>query len=107
MQLFSIVQEIINLPIVEAAWEVEYTSQKGNGWSRMDETVVQVDGIKYLLYGAYDIAGSGSSQIQTYWLPGEIGLNWSSDNKTSVSSTPSSWNDPVDSEWAIKQTQIK
>lgn len=45
MQLFSTVQEIISLPIVEAAWEVEYTSQKGNGWGRMDETILQVDGV--------------------------------------------------------------
>lgn len=107
MQLFNTVQEIIELPVVQAAWEIEYTSQEGNGWGRMDEIVVQINGVKYLLMGNYDVAGSGSSQIQVYGLPGEIGLNWAADNRTSVSSTPNPWDEPVDSEWAIKQTQIK
>lgn len=107
MKLFNTVQEIVNLPIVQAAWEVEYTSSKGNGWGRMDETVVQVDGIKYLLMGNYDIAGSGRSQISAYALPGEINLNWNPSNRISVSSTPSPWNEPVDSEWDVRLTQIK
>lgn len=106
MQLFSTVQEIISLPIVEAAWEVEYTSQKGNGWGRMDEPILQVDGVKYLLTGNYDVAGSGTSAIHCYGLPG-IGLNWSADNQTSISSSPLIWNEPTDSEWKVKQTQIK
>lgn len=107
MKLFRTVEEIINLPIIEAAWEVEHTSAKGNGWGRMDLTVVQIDGVKYLLIGNHDIAGSGSSQIQVYGLPGEIRLNWSPDRQTSINSTPQVWDEPVDSEWKIKQTQIK
>lgn len=100
------VEKIIASPVVEAAWEVEYTSARGNGWGRMDQTIVQVNGQKYLLTAAYDIAGSGTAALEAYGLPNGVMPNWDADSRTSVTATPKQWEESG-SEWKIRTTKIK
>ncbi len=101
------VEKIIAANSVTAAWIALYTSDKGNGWGRIDETVVEIEKQKYLLIGTYDIAGSGSSQFQIHGLPNGMIPNWEADTRTSVSSSPHKWVLPTDDEWKVKISKIK
>ena len=101
------VEKIIAANSVTAAWIALYTSDKGNGWGRIDETVVEIEKQKYLLIGAYDITGSGSSRFQVHGLPNGMIPNWEADTRTSVSSSPHKWEEPTDDEWKVKISKIK